>query len=289
MKYVFIINPVSGKTNYEKIKENIHKYLKNEEYIIHETKKPLDATKMASKYKNEEDTVVYAVGGDGTLNEVVNGIALGKCKLGIVPTGSGNDFYKTLKKYNKKEGKIDLGSINDRYFINIASVGFDAEVCYEANLIKDKGHFKKIAYILGAIKKMFSFKCLNTDIKLDDDLFSSRITLMAICNGRFYGGGFNIAPLASFDDDHFDVYYAKETNFFSLLALLLKLLRGTHEKSKKVIKKIADNILIKSKKELIINVDGEIIKSKRADIKMIKDAIHIYNDKELVDKIMNLQ
>ena len=138
MKYVFIINPASGKTDYNKIKENIIKTLENEDYEIYETKAPKEATQIANRFKNEENTVVYSVGGDGTLNEVVNGIAEGKCKLGIIPTGSGNDFYRTLKETKNENIRLDLGKVNGRYFINIASVGMDAETCNNANKIKSK-------------------------------------------------------------------------------------------------------------------------------------------------------
>lgn len=111
MKYVFIINPASGKTDYDKIKQNIMKTLENENYEIYETKAPKEATEIASRFKNEEDTIVYSVGGDGTLNEVVNGIAKGKCKLGIIPTGSGNDFYRTLKEAQTENVRLDLGKV----------------------------------------------------------------------------------------------------------------------------------------------------------------------------------
>lgn len=287
MKYIFIINPKSGNLDYRKVKENICKVMTDEEYEIKETRSPNHATRIALKYKNDENTIVYSVGGDGTLNEVINGLAGGKCKLGIIPAGSGNDFYKSLEKCSKKESSIDLGVVNNKfYFINIASVGFDANVSYEANLIKEKGKIKKLSYYLGILKTFIKFKYQDYEIRVNNKTLNGKYTIIAICNGRYYGGGFQIAPLASFDDDLFDIYLADKMNRITLISLLLKLIKSKHEKSKLVKKIKTTEIDLKSDKEMIINIDGEIIKSKKVNIKIVPNAITIYNNKELVKKII---
>ena len=283
MKYIFIINPASGKTNYNLIKKNINEVMQDQDYLILETKKPYDATIMAKKYKDDENAVIYSVGGDGTLNEIVNGIALGKCKLGIIPTGSGNDFYKSLKSYSKKEASIDLGLINNRYFINISSVGIDAQICNNANHIK---HKNKFAYYISIIKTLFTFKHQEYTVKIGDLVYQNKFTIAAICNGKYYGGGFKIAPLASFDDDVFDVYLVDYMNRFKMINLMIKLLKGTHEKSPLLEKIKATNLSIKSNQDIILNIDGEIIITKNINIKMIPNAIKIINDQNLTNKIL---
>lgn len=286
MKYVFIINRASGKTNYDTLIQKIERYMEGKEYKIVETKCPLDATKIASKYKNDRDTIIYACGGDGTLNEVASGVAGGKCKLALIPTGSGNDFYKSLKAYNKKESTIDLGKINDKYFINIASVGFDANVCKYANDIKLSGKHKKSSYIRGVLKALFNYHNRDYEIEIDNKKYNGKKTLIAICNGRYYGGGFKIAPLASFDDDHFDVYLAKDMNPFKLIFMLTKLLRGKHEQSSLVKKIKATKVYIKCKEKMIVNIDGEIVEACKLKIELLKDAIHLYNDKEIINNVL---
>lgn len=287
MKYIFIINPNSGNVILDKIKANIRKAMDGLDYEIKETKSPNHATRIALKYKDEENAVVYSVGGDGTLNEVINGLAGGKCKLGIIPCGSGNDFYKSLDKYSKKESTIDLGIINDKfYFVNIASVGFDAEVCNEANLIKEKGRFKKTAYYLGIIKTFLKFRFKSYHITCNEKEYNEKYTIIAICNGRYYGGGFQIAPLASFDDDLFDVYLASKMGRLKLINIFMKLMKGTHEKSKLIKKIKTTEINIESNKDMNVNIDGEIIKLKKINVKIVPNAITIYNDKKLVQKII---
>ena len=287
MKYIFIINPASGKWDYEVIKENIKNVMHGKEYVIKETKSPNHAMRIAKEYKNDENVIVYSVGGDGTLNEVINGIAKGKCKLGIIPTGTGNDFYKSLAKYNKKESTIDLGVANNNfYFINVASVGFDAQVSDAANTFKEKGKHKKIAYYLGIIKTFIKFKYQNYEIEINGKTYNHPYTIIAVCNGKYYGGGFQIAPLASFDDDLFDIYLATKMNRLTLITVFMKLMKAKHEKSKLVQKIKTTEVNIKSDKDIIFNIDGEIIKQKHINIKIVKDAITIYNDKQLVNKIL---
>ena len=287
MKYVFIINPASGKTDYDKIKENIIKTLENEEYEIYETKAPKEATEIASRFKNEENTVVYSVGGDGTLNEVVNGIAEGKCKLGIIPTGSGNDFCRTLKEAQTENVRLDLGKVNGRYFINIASVGMDAETCNNANKIKSKIKLHS-SYYLALIHTFLTFKSKSLKLKIDKNVYAGDYIIAAICNGKYYGGGFKIAPVASFDDNQFDIYLVSKAGKLKLIKILLALLKSEHEKYNEVRKYTGKNITITSENNLIVNIDGEITISKNIEIEMIEDALIIYNNNELVQKIMNI-
>ena len=287
MKYVFIINPASGKTDYDKIKQNIMKTLENEEYEIYETKSPKEATEIASRFKNEENTIVYSVGGDGTLNEVVNGIAEGKCKLGIIPTGSVNDFYRTLKEAQSENVRLDLGKVNGRYFINIASVGMDAETCNNANKIKSKIKLHS-SYYLALIHTFLTFKSKSLKLKIDKNVYAGDYIIAAICNGKYYGGGFKIAPVASFDDNQFDIYLVSKAGKLKLIKILLALLKSEHEKYNEVRKYTGKNITITSENNLIVNIDGEITISKNIEIEMIEDALIIYNNNELVQKIMNI-
>lgn len=287
MKYIFILNPFSGKWDYRLIENNIKKAMLGKNYKIVKTKSPNHATRLALKYKNDEDAIVYSVGGDGTLNEVINGLAGGKCRLGIIPTGSGNDFYKSLSKYNKKESTIDLGLVNDYfYFINIASIGFDAQVSNEANLIKESGKYKKLSYFLGILKTFIKFRFQDYEIDINGKKIQQPYTIIAICNGRYYGGGFPIAPLASFDDDLFDVYLAKKMSRVRLIGVFIKLIKAKHEKSSLVKKFKTKEVNLKSEKQMLVNLDGEIIKAKEINVKIVPNAITIYNDKDLVNKII---
>lgn len=292
MKHLFIINPTAGKGKTLKLIPVIEKIFndKKENYIIEVTKFVGHATELAKKYSSEEDYRIYSVGGDGTLNEVLNGMVNTKSSLAVIPSGSGNDFIKNIYNYNKKEavedilyktvnGKealIDLGKVNNRYFLNIASVGFDAEVAY--NSIK----FKKLplingtaAYFLGVLTTVFKYKSYDLKINIDNDGFNLSSLLVAVANGRYYGGGINVAPKAKLDDGFFDICLIKRVGRLKILGLFPKVIKGTHETIKEVDFRCGKMVHIYSEEDLAFNIDGEITRGKEAEFQIIKHGVKI--------------
>ena len=138
MKYIFIVNAIAGKGKYKKILPNIHKVCKERkyDYEIRYITENLSGADIAKQYQDKE-YIIYVVGGDGTLTRTLPAIVGTKNKLGIIPSGSGNDTYKTVKKLPEGESKIDIGKVNDTYFINVACSGLDAEVGHNMELLRE--------------------------------------------------------------------------------------------------------------------------------------------------------
>ena len=138
MKYIFIVNETAGRGKYKKILPNIEIECKKRQinYEIRYITKDLSSEDIAREYKNEEN-IIYVVGGDGTITKTLPGIVGTKNKLGIIPSGSGNDTYRTVKILPKGENLIDLGKINDTYFINVACTGIDAEVANNVDKLRN--------------------------------------------------------------------------------------------------------------------------------------------------------
>ena len=289
MKHIFIVNPVAGKGKGMKYIEKVRPLLDEKlDYIILETKGKGHATELASLYATKEECIMYAVGGDGTINEVLNGIVGTDSKLAIVPTGSGNDFirgiYPKYKIERLLEGLIkgqasyvDIGKINEKYFLNVASVGLDAEIA--KNVVK----FKKIkfiggslAYLLSIVKTLFGYKCNLVKIKVDgEEIWADRSLLLAIANGKYYGGGIPIAPSAKVDDGELNICLVKELRLLHILPLVPKLFLARHEEAKEVRIFKARCIEITGEKHLNINIDGEIVKEKNVSIEIIPNGIEI--------------
>ena len=129
MKRIFIVNESAGRGKCKKIIPNIEKACKdrNIDFEIKYISKERSGYDIALEYKDKE-YIIYVVGGDGTLTRVLSALVGTKNKLGIIPAGSGNDTYRTIKDLPNKETLIDIGKINDKYFINVACTGIDAEI-----------------------------------------------------------------------------------------------------------------------------------------------------------------
>ena len=287
MKYIFIVNPTSGKGKALKVSENIKKVCERRHipYEIHFTKEKGDATKIAKKYFLSKN-IIYSVGGDGTLNEVVNGIVGSKNILGIIPCGSGNDFYKTISKIDDPLPLIDIGKINNKYFINIVSVGIDAEVASNVDKMKKMKLPPNQIYNASLVYTFFKYKFKNLDIELDNSTSRKKFTILTICNGETYGGGYRIAPSASLTDGYFDVYFVDKITKPIIPFIINMLKKGTHEQYKKVHKYKANKLKFRCDYDLVCNIDGEIFIDRKFNVKLIEKALLINNDKQFVKEIM---
>lgn len=299
-KYLFIVNPVAGKRDRSAM---LHALIEKEmselgisDYNIHVTTNVGDATEYTKKYleNNKESFVrVYACGGDGTLNETVNGVfGFENVAVGVIPVGSGNDFIKSFSQFEEKDFLSlkrmicgDLMSIDaikscGRISINIMSVGFDAATT------KGMAKYKKLPLVSGSVAYDLSLvKCLFTSRKnryayeIDgvsvpeaegDYLF----TIMA--NGKWYGGGFNAAPNASFDDGNIELIRIKTVSIPTLVKLVGLFRKGEHMGwTDLVYSTKCKSVKILSKEPLDLNLDGEIIEVKDPFIEIVPMAIKI--------------
>ena len=287
MKRVFIINPIAGKGKTLLIAETIKSICEQEhlDYIIHYTKNKQDATIIAKQYSNTlEQTIVYSVGGDGTLNEVVNGLALGTSMLGIIPAGTGNDFAKSLYDYKQPIITVDLGKVNNKYFLNIVSWGIDANIANNVDIMKEKNIPSNMVYYASILYTLFKYQ--GCDISINSEGWQNGITLLAVCNGKSYGGGISIAPNAKIDDGYLDIYLVDKLSKIKILFLLTELLKGNHEKYSCVHHLKARNIKISSNQPIICNIDGEMIKDNTFNVSIMENGINVV--KEDHPKIMQL-
>ncbi len=289
MKHIFIINPKAGKGRATELIPFIHEFFKDkdEEFIIRVTEYPGHATEIAKEYSSSEENRIYSVGGDGTVNEVINGIAGTQSSLGVIPAGSGNDFIRsianpsdiqdfTIRTINGEYKYIDLAKANDKYFINISSIGFDADVVYNADKFKKvPGITGSMAYVISIIYTVLKKKISKIKLHIDDKEMNLNILLAAIANGRFYGGGMLAAPEAKIDDGLFDICLVGEANRFQILSLFPKYIKGQHGQLDEVQFFRGKKILIESNEELRLNIDGEIFSSCTIAFEMIEKGMKV--------------
>lgn len=284
MKKVFIVNPASGGGKSKRIAEEIRNLLNNdgEDFEMHYTNAPREAIDIVSKYKKaKKPHLIYSVGGDGTLFEVVNGIAESNNVLGIIPTGTGNDFIKTINNDDNEITYVDLCKMNEYYFINIASVGIDADIANNKERMKNYHIPKSMQYYASIIDTYFKFNPIHIKAELDYRAYNQDATILAICNGKYYGGGFQIAPNASYDDGLFDIYLVDKLSKLQIPGLILKLVKSKHEDDNRVHKFTSNSIKVHSDKPINCNLDGEIFTLTDMEFTVTDKKIPIYtaNDK----------
>lgn len=289
MKHLFIINPAAGKGRTVKLIPGITEYCSSRDYRyeIVTTDYPGHATEIAKQKSDEEPCRIYSVGGDGTLNEVLNGMAGSSSSLAVIPGGSGNDFIKSIignripdnilaATIEGTERLIDYARVNDKYFINISSVGFDAEVAYQTV------HFKKLplvsgklAYILGILSTIAICKNHHMELILDDEVVSGKTLLIAAGIGRYYGGGVFALPDAEIDDGLFDICYVEAQSRFNILRLFPQYIKGLHKTIRGVHMYRSKRVEIRAERPIPLNRDGEIILTDKAVFEIFPKSLPI--------------
>ncbi len=273
-----ILNPRSGSGKSEKLIPLIrdHFRVNNIPFDLHVTTFPDDARRVAAEVMKSYPIVV-AGGGDGTVNEVVNGIAGSDGILGILPLGSGNDFANALsypkefKQYlqvliKQQIRLIDLGSIivmnsdsekRSKYFINAVGIGLDAEVANEAGKMHRVRGLAK--YAIAAMKVLFRYKAEFSAVIGSEFQSEGKHLLISIGNGKSSGGGFYLTPQALLDDGFLDVCMAKNLSMPEILKIFPFVLIGKHANFKKIDIKRTKKLVVRAQANLPVHVDGEIM------------------------------
>ncbi len=296
MIYHFILNPNSakgrGRRNIEdSIKEACRKRQLN--YHIYYTTCPGDATEyVRSMIRITQDRQRFiCIGGDGTINEIVNSAPENQnVEFGVIPNGSGNDFvrnFTNLKKFYDIDAQLDGETIaldlikcNENYCVNMVNIGFDCAVAKEADRLKKIKFFTPgISYILGVVVVLF--KKFGTKMRLvfdDGEVIDKELTLTAIGNGKFCGGGFMSNPKAFLNDGIIDVCAINKISRLTFIKLVKSYKNGTYLQNPKASKFFCHKEVSHFKMEfdtpIPICIDGEIKGAKNIDFTIIPKAFN---------------
>lgn len=293
--YCFIVNKISGNGRALKIWEQIEKKLKekNVYYCVRFTQKSKHATLLVQELIRKENvTVVVAVGGDGTIHEVINGLVGTNIPIGIIPAGSGNDFSRGLgiplkhddaleRILSGKPQIIDIGNINSTYFCTVAGIGFDGEVAQTTNvsIYKKICNFiwmGKISYIISALLVLIRYKPMNISIMIDKKLYKiPKVWLIAVANLPFYGGGLVICPKAESNDGLFDICIVQEMSKWEFLCVFPLVFKGNHTTSPSIRIIKGKELEIYSPVPLLIHGDGEVIGQTPARIRIEPCSLYV--------------
>ena len=294
-----IVNPAAGagRTGREwpKIKDLFSGHGLRFEHDI--TEAPGHAVELAKTAAEKGYGMVVSVGGDGTINEIVNGLhqsgGIDDAVLGIVSTGTGSDYARTIgvpRRYEEacrcfvepKKLTVDIGSVEyannghrkERLFVNFAGMGVDAEI-----VRRTTQQFKSLgsmpSYLMGLLTTLVTYRNRDITLVIDGEEVRERVCTVIMNNGRYGGGGMFTAPNADISDGLFDVLIVDDISKPDLLWSLPRLYRGTHLTHPRVTMKRAREVEVRSEKPMHLQADGELLGRVPARFRILPSALTI--------------
>jgi diacylglycerol kinase (ATP) len=281
---LMIVNPASGAGRTGRRWPGWEARLRAEggKFDVEFTQEPGHASQLAKQAALDGYQTVVAVGGDGTLNETLNGLiendqAVADVQLGLLPVGTGSDFARSinvprhplqaaLHLLRAQPKLVDVGRIDckrghekvTRYFINVAGLGFDGEVADRVNRAGRKGA-GTLPYLSTLLVSLGTYHNKQVTITLDDRTFEGWMNSVVVCNARYFGGGMFIEPNARLDDGQLDVVILGDFNRLEVIANLPKIYRGTHLTHPKVSELRIRSMQVEAKERMFLQAEGELI------------------------------
>lgn len=271
MKVLLIYNPISGgKTFKDHLDYVINKFQENNYQIIpYRINDFASLDEMISKIDNDSYNRILIAGGDGTIHQIVNSLINNHIyiPLAIFPVGTANDYaqYFNLPKTIKEMTEIalsenyiysDVGSVNNKYFINVASLGFLIDISQKTDS-RAKNSLGILAYYIKGLEELPNMKAFKVSVESEVANFSDEIYFMLIMNGKSAGGFKKIAPFSSVNDGLLDVYIFKKCPIYELMTLLIKVFNGEHLNSSYVVYFQTNKLSINCNECVGTDLDGE--------------------------------
>ncbi|HYH12430.1 MAG TPA: diacylglycerol kinase family protein [Thermomicrobiales bacterium] len=284
---LFVVNPSAGNGRATKVMAQAARAFRGPAEVV-QTTGPGDAERLAQQGALEGFSPIVSVGGDGTVQEVVNGLmrSPGPPPLGIVPAGSGNDAARTLRlpkdpvegvrlAWSDRQGAIDLGTCNGRYFLNVAGVGLDTKVAAAVNQRVSRLSRSRAGYIWQALLELRRYANPEFIIHFDDQVMTSRCLLIAVANLRYFAGGMKICPQADPADGWLDVCIGGDLSHLETLVLMPAIFVGQHGRHHKVTFHRVKTMRIECPAGLDVQLDGEIVDTLPAEFKVVPRALRV--------------
>ncbi len=298
MTHLFIINPAAGSRDRTKdYTAAIEKCCggKGIPYRIAVSAEPGDCMRIAREAAQTGEALrIYACGGDGTLNEVVRGVAgFSNVAVTVFSGGSGNDFVKIFDQpeafydldrlLDCEETEFDVIRCNDTYSLNICSVGLDARIGTDVSRYKRLPLLSGFrAYAISAVINTIRGVSEHYRVELDGEVIDGEKTLICACNGRYYGGGFNPVPEADPADGLLDVLLVTKVSRLKVLEVIGKYKSGKYAQYPELIRHIRTKKLrIICDGPTSVNVDGELLTAQTVDISVGEERIRFFYPKGL--------
>ncbi|HOY38217.1 MAG: diacylglycerol kinase family lipid kinase [Bacteroidales bacterium] len=302
-KLLFIINPKAGNGDLEKVWGEVEQTIRRHDIEYHHyfTTAQNDGCEQVKLFLKQGYRNIVVLGGDGTINEVVNGIfqqqdvPYEEVVMGLISMGTGNDwgrYYKWTTNHIDAIHQIldgnfirqDIGVIkhwingqqHTSYFANIAGFGFDAAVVKATNIMQARGRRKKSAYLLNLLKCLINNKLLEMKIEFDDQIIHDSIFSISIGNGKYSGGGMMQTPRAINNDGLLDIAIYRNIRKLKVISNVNRLYNGTIEKVRGLETYRSKSFKISCPHTTFAEIDGEIVGDGPYEISILPNALKVF-------------
>lgn len=293
-KYIYLVNRFNLREKTDEIIQKLHHASKELErdYRIIVNASPAEAADFVTGLRDKE-FVVTGIGGDGSINHLLNDLAGTRNTLAFIPIGTGNDFYRGCLE-NLEDGvhAVDLIRINDRYFINVACFGIDADIANDDRFIHNRFIPRPLRYHAGVACHFLTFRGgrrmkIEYEEKDGSCLRSveGEFTTVVAANNRYYGGGYKVSPKSRIDDGLMEVLIVDGLGKISIARILLSMKKAGHLNHPALHQVRTRHLRITAGQPFCANIDGEPLLSDHFDLELLPKACRIELDREFIQKV----
>ena len=291
MKYLYVVNRFYFKEKTDEIIDRLktvsEKAGREYEIIVNDTVE--DAIGNKALFKDRE-CIVTALGGDGSVNRILNNIIDTKNVLSYIPIGTGNDFYRgNLESLENGTYDVDLIKINDTYCINIACFGIDADIANDDRFIHNKLIPESMRYNAAVVYHFLTYGGRRMKITCNDEVYDQDYTTVVVANSRYYGSGYKVSPLSDISDGVMEVYLVDLLNKIGMAKVILSMKDASHLKNPAVKALQTDKLVISADEPFTANIDGELLTSDRFEIEIIPKKVRLDFDKDFIKKMREVK
>lgn len=285
--YQIIFNPIAGNKKSGKSLSTVEKLFQERgvEYAVYATAREGEATQIARRLSEAGETEFIVVGGDGTLHEVLNGLAdPSVCTLGLIPSGTGNDFADrmgiplqaekaALRILEGKKIPVDYIEVSGTRCMNVAGLGIDVDVLERCQRGKLRG---KLKYLMSLIKSLFAFKGYKIYFESEEKTEEREVLICAVCNGSKFGGGIKICPIADPTDGKLDVIVVDQIGGkWKIVKAFIQLMKGKIVEYPLTTYFKTERIRVETETPAPIQLDGELYQNHAFEV-TLKKGLHFY-------------
>lgn len=287
MKYIYLVNRFQFHSQCEDVIRKLHKASaalhRNYEILVSDSPESL---KESLYQYQDKDYIITAIGGDGAVNLLLKDLIATHNILSFIPYGTGNDFFRTCRE-TLSDGihEIDIIRINDRYFINTACFGIDADIANDERFIHNKFIPRPLRYHAGVLYHFLTYrggKLLK--VRHKKKTIEKQFMTIVAANGRYYGGGYKISPDSQLNDGKMEIFLADNVGRFSMASMILSMKHAGHLKNPALKMGRTSKIHVSAQEPVYANIDGEPLLSDHFDLEVIPGGIRMEYSQEFIQQ-----